>query len=159
MFENDEGRKKIISLSVDDVGRYGSACAVCQMLTFSSMDSYMLPKIPLYPDDGISGHVGDVRILILVKTTHKAGNVDLAMCLDYLPQSGSRGAYGWPAEPHFPHFHHEMVRQTVSTCHKLHETCKEVQADMLPGLRVIDCQTRLVIPAPPSCQYVALSYV
>ena len=29
----------------------------------------------------------------------------------------------------------------------------------LNGLRVIDCETRTIITAPPSCQYVALSYV
>ncbi|KAL1889946.1 hypothetical protein Sste5346_008524 [Sporothrix stenoceras] len=48
----------------------------------------------------------------------------------------------------------------ISHCERSHLSCRpSEQGRQVAGLRVIDCRTRSVVPAPRRCRYVALSYV
>ena len=50
--------------------------------------------------------------------------------------------------------------ESLAYCSVNHrQTCTTMEASPIESLRVIDCQTRTIIRAPPECQYVALSYV
>jgi hypothetical protein len=52
-----------------------------------------------------------------------------------------------------------LVKSWMAMCEKHSKTCKPDRKNRLRGLRVIDCQTRSIVGAPPLCSYVALSYV
>ncbi|PMD16818.1 HET-domain-containing protein, partial [Hyaloscypha hepaticicola] len=50
--------------------------------------------------------------------------------------------------------------ECMAYCSENHrQTCSTMETSPIESLRVIDCQTRTIIQAPPGCQYVALSYV
>ena len=52
------------------------------------------------------------------------------------------------------------VREWLEFCEKHHtDGCCEAEKVTLSGFRVIDCQTRCIVPAPQDCEYIALSYV
>ncbi|KAH7084222.1 heterokaryon incompatibility protein-domain-containing protein [Paraphoma chrysanthemicola] len=98
-----------------------------------------------------------------------------------LTASGSGGGCGWisiiPAEveddasgapdglsisPQMPGVNWAMIKDCLRSCSTNHkEDCDRISRNWrpLPGLRVIDCTTRSVVPAPTRCKYVALSYV
>jgi hypothetical protein len=52
-----------------------------------------------------------------------------------------------------------LIKGWMAMCEKHLKTCKPDRKNRVRGLRVIDCQTRLVVGAPPICSYLALSYV
>jgi len=53
-----------------------------------------------------------------------------------------------------------VIKDWLSVCARDHtDFCLSGAQIKLPGFRVIDCETRRVILAPPKCNYVALSYV
>lgn len=61
-------------------------------------------------------------------------------------------------DPH--HIEFAMLRNWHQQCVLTHkERCCPYQSDPLPGFRVLHCQSRSVIDAPPGCAYAALSYV
>lgn len=57
----------------------------------------------------------------------------------------------------------EILRGWINHCQNHHaDSCTPLEPDLskqLPGLRLIDCQTRCIIVAPENCDYTALSYV
>jgi len=53
----------------------------------------------------------------------------------------------------------EQVKTWVHACKLSHSLCTTNFSEGLESLRVIDCVTMNVIPAPKDCVYVALSYV
>ena len=54
----------------------------------------------------------------------------------------------------------ELFKDQLTTCGCEHsQTCVPESPDRLRGLKVLDCLTKDVVPAPPGCRYVALSYV
>ncbi|KAK3937132.1 hypothetical protein QBC46DRAFT_17224 [Diplogelasinospora grovesii] len=54
----------------------------------------------------------------------------------------------------------KLVRHWLSFCRRKHNrACTEDRREDTHGLQVIDCERTTVIPAPPRCQYIALSYV
>jgi hypothetical protein len=55
----------------------------------------------------------------------------------------------------------ELIKGWLEFCttDPAHEQCAPTQYDYLPGLKVIDCYRLCVVQAPPSCLYLALSYV
>ena len=55
---------------------------------------------------------------------------------------------------------YSLVRSWMLDCERSHGgACAPDKSIPLPGLKVIDCQTRNIIPAPKNCPYIALSYV
>lgn len=57
---------------------------------------------------------------------------------------------------------YDFIRQCLDFCqrrHNHHEMCKSTNVSSPSSIKVIDCESLLVIPAPPDCSYVALSYV
>lgn len=54
---------------------------------------------------------------------------------------------------------YDFIQRSLQACVKGHESCRDTGTADIPGLRVLDCRTRSVLPAPPGCEYVALSYV
>jgi hypothetical protein len=57
---------------------------------------------------------------------------------------------------------YDFVRQCLDFCqrrHNHHEMCKITNVSSPSSIKVIDCESLSVIPAPPGCSYVALSYV
>lgn len=54
----------------------------------------------------------------------------------------------------------DFIRNCLSYCSQNHhEACRATASEPVRSLRVIDCQTRSIVNAPPKCRYVALSYV
>jgi hypothetical protein len=54
----------------------------------------------------------------------------------------------------------ELFKDLMLICGCEHShTCVPESQDRLRGLKVLDCLTKDVVPAPPGCRYVALSYV
>ena len=53
----------------------------------------------------------------------------------------------------------EQAKTWIDACKESHPGCTARSPKVLKSLRVIDCVTRSVIPAPKDCVYVALSYV
>lgn len=56
----------------------------------------------------------------------------------------------------------DLIRHWLGTSKLEHEKCLNHQVPVLNTssvLNVIDCQGKKVVPAPPRCKYVALSYV
>jgi hypothetical protein len=52
------------------------------------------------------------------------------------------------------------IREWLEFCEKHHtDGCCEAEKVTLSGFRLIDCQTRCIVPAPQDCEYIALSYV
>lgn len=52
------------------------------------------------------------------------------------------------------------IRAVIAECQSLHgKACCTTPSDSLRKLKVIDCEQRVVIPAPIACQFTALSYV
>lgn len=57
---------------------------------------------------------------------------------------------------------YDFIRQCLDFCqrrHNHHEMCKSTNVSSPSSIKVIDCESLSVIPAPPGCSYVALSYV
>lgn len=65
----------------------------------------------------------------------------------------------FPAASLKPHVDLEMIKQTLNECRASHSRCRNKRRGVVPGMRLIDCETRTVIPAPRRCTYAALSYV
>ncbi|KAK4161754.1 putative tol protein [Cladorrhinum sp. PSN259] len=64
--------------------------------------------------------------------------------------------------PHIQDF--GSIQELVNECYQCHKSCRTyATGQVVPGLRVIDCSSSSVTPvvvlAPESCRYVALSYV
>jgi hypothetical protein len=54
----------------------------------------------------------------------------------------------------------ERIKLHINDCNRFHRSsCASPNTQHLIDLRVIDCDQRIVVPAPLDCQYVALSYV
>jgi hypothetical protein len=55
---------------------------------------------------------------------------------------------------------YKKLKELTRRCEENHRTCElYISLHQFAGLRVIDVSSRMVIEAPKSCQYVALSYV
>ncbi|RYP73975.1 hypothetical protein DL771_003286 [Monosporascus sp. 5C6A] len=58
---------------------------------------------------------------------------------------------------------YDLVRSWMDTCDSMHKricrTPRGSNKDLPKGFRVIDCETRRIVPAPEVCDYVALSYL
>ncbi|CAI4213845.1 unnamed protein product [Parascedosporium putredinis] len=55
---------------------------------------------------------------------------------------------------------YSVLRGWIHSCSIYHESaCQVNYFTRVPGMRVIDCRTRAIIPAQDGCRYVALSYV
>lgn len=54
---------------------------------------------------------------------------------------------------------YNLLRQWLGDCSEHHGAACVGASNSLPGLKVIDCQTRKVISAPELCKYAALSYL
>ena len=52
-----------------------------------------------------------------------------------------------------------QAKRWIDACKESHPYCTARFPNMLKSLRVIDCVTRSVVPAPEDCVYIALSYV
>lgn len=52
----------------------------------------------------------------------------------------------------------QFIGSIISACLASHDDCRTDQEHM-KGLKVIDCMTYTILEAPPTCQYLALSYV
>jgi hypothetical protein len=53
-----------------------------------------------------------------------------------------------------------QIRSWLDECDDHHDaSCAAASTEGLMGLKVIDCAKRSIVPAPPDCHYVALSYV
>ncbi|KAF3036966.1 hypothetical protein E8E12_007907 [Didymella heteroderae] len=53
-----------------------------------------------------------------------------------------------------------IVRSWLDECHAMHvEKCHLQNRQYVRDLKVIDCAKRAIVPAPPDCPFVALSYV
>ena len=58
------------------------------------------------------------------------------------------------------HYNVEFVKQCITRCRNEHDHhCNNLSIENVPFLRLIDCQSRKVITAPPNSEYTALSYV
>lgn len=57
--------------------------------------------------------------------------------------------------------HYDALTSIMRDCLRNHKkTCKTLsRAPDIPGLQVIDSESRRVVKAPPQCKYLALSYV
>jgi hypothetical protein len=54
----------------------------------------------------------------------------------------------------------EHIRMSISRCELKHvDSCMLFRPDTLRALKVLDCEQKQIVPAPPGCRYVALSYV
>jgi hypothetical protein len=53
----------------------------------------------------------------------------------------------------------DMLSRWMEICVEEHKDCGEVVQSAVPGLRVIDCGSRKVVPAPQRLRYITLSYV
>jgi hypothetical protein len=53
----------------------------------------------------------------------------------------------------------DIISEWLHFCHSHHEGKGQRATSTVRALRVIDCRDGMVVPAPPSCLYVALSYV
>lgn len=53
----------------------------------------------------------------------------------------------------------DLVRRWVHECDIGHPSCEWNNPSTLVSLKVIDCKQLIVVPAPPNCRYVALSYL
>lgn len=63
----------------------------------------------------------------------------------------------WPISAEIIDF--AEFRDHLRQCEEKHIQCQKASDGHVADLAVIDCQTRQIIPAPPDCEYVALSYV
>ncbi|PVH84229.1 HET-domain-containing protein, partial [Cadophora sp. DSE1049] len=52
-----------------------------------------------------------------------------------------------------------LIRSWFEYCRSNHDGKCKVTSEQVQNLRVIDCSTTAIIPAPTACSYVALSYV
>ncbi|KAG9203836.1 hypothetical protein G6514_001997 [Epicoccum nigrum] len=53
-----------------------------------------------------------------------------------------------------------LVKSWLSECNTMHiEKCRPQNRQYVRNLKVIDCSERVIVPAPPDCSFVALSYV
>lgn len=50
-----------------------------------------------------------------------------------------------------------QIRSQVAECERIHENV--MRPEPVQGLKVIDCKSRVVVPASEGCKYAALSYV
>jgi hypothetical protein len=54
----------------------------------------------------------------------------------------------------------EVLKHSIATCQREHgDCCSPKSPNILRNLKVFDCETHEVVPAPSHCRYVALSYV
>jgi hypothetical protein len=54
----------------------------------------------------------------------------------------------------------ELIRMKISECEMNHvDSCSLFRSDTLRALKVLDCERKEIVSAPPGCRYVALSYV
>ncbi|KAI1842283.1 hypothetical protein JX266_011568 [Neoarthrinium moseri] len=54
----------------------------------------------------------------------------------------------------------QHIKGWIEFCEIHHEACRNnIEVDMIPGLRVIDCSTRKIIAASRDCHFAALSYL
>jgi len=54
----------------------------------------------------------------------------------------------------------ELISNSISICESEHgHVCIPERTQVLRNLRVLDCKRKEIVNAPPSCRYVALSYV
>lgn len=54
---------------------------------------------------------------------------------------------------------YDAAKSWIHSCKKQHTTTCARLTRSFDSLRIIDCHTRTIMPAPPDCEYVALSYV
>lgn len=62
---------------------------------------------------------------------------------------------------HVDPIHYDTLASILRDCQRNHnKTCKNIsRTPDIPGLQVIDSESRKVVKAPPQCKYLALSYV
>lgn len=67
-----------------------------------------------------------------------------------------------PAAAIKPWVNFGMIKRRLKECREEHEKCRNKRGEFIkrvPGMRLIDCKTRTVVPAPEGASYAALSYV
>lgn len=82
----------------------------------------------------------------------------------YLAEKRAIGAdkNALPAASIKPRVNFGMIRRRLEECRKEHKECRSNRGGHIrnvPGMRLIDCRTRTVVPAPGAVSYAALSYV
>lgn len=65
-----------------------------------------------------------------------------------------------PAASVKPHVDFDWIKWSLAECRRSHGACRKPRRGRVLGMRLIDCETRTVVPAPErECTYAALSYV
>lgn len=92
--------------------------------------------------------------LLLVSDNHQS-----ILALSSLHYQGSLGRW-LPRITDPDSIDYESLRGIVTLCYKCQGPgCQGMVDEQLPDLKMIDCSSGKVVPAPKECQYVALSYV
>jgi hypothetical protein len=82
----------------------------------------------------------DVRVLVIQKRSHAMDRKFQSLMIGGMPL--------------------EVLKDSMAICQQEHgHECSPKNAKLLQDVKVLDCETCEVVPAPTDCSYVALSYV
>jgi hypothetical protein len=157
------------SVSPLDHEKYGYPQMLkCHLRAFSAGRAFSRLK----PDEMLQ--VRDSTLLAVLRTPIKHAkhwsNCEYLWVRDSLKETGylglvSQGSKVQPAEfgarlLHNSGFDIQYAKYCITYCRKYHgPDCSSTNPNSVNFFRVIDCNARTIITAPPNCQYTALSYV
>ncbi|CAK7199665.1 hypothetical protein SEUCBS139899_002348 [Sporothrix eucalyptigena] len=75
------------------------------------------------------------------------------------PPSNKMPRQGLPVRPREPQVDYSVIQSWLSRCDADHTDCRAIWDDELLTTSMIDVQTQSIVPCPPNCRYLALSYV
>lgn len=154
-----------LDLSSAELG--ASSCKVCQLLSHIKLPLYDGHHCALYAYSGMWGYT---QLRVISEEFHGLSKRKLDS-LSYDEDFPSLTVIG-PGDykdlrsmrtqsDHVDPIHYDTLTSIMRDCQRNHnKTCRNLsRTPDIPGLRVIDTESRKVVEAPPQCQYLALSYV
>jgi len=135
-------------------------CPTCQVLQTAidlHRSQHAFVNVSWYPVIPRSGFLG--RITFQYSAGHADGYAFRTLKPDLMVFDDTAGPRRLKTQHAPRRVDFERAKTWIDACKKSHPDCSAHFPKVLKSLRVIDCVTRHVIPAPQDCVYVALSYV
>lgn len=143
-----------------------SSCKVCRLLSRIKPPLYDGHRCVLYAYSGMWGYT---QLRVISEEVHGLSKRKLDSLsydeefpsLTVIGPGDYRDLAGMKTQSdHVNPIHYDALPSIMRDCLRNHKkTCKTISRGDIPGLQVIDSESRKVVKAPPQCRYLALSYV
>lgn len=143
-----------------------SSCKVCRLLSRIKPPLYDDHRCVLYAYSGMWGYT---QLRVISEELHGLSKRKLDSLsydeefpsLTVIGPGDYRDLDGMKTQSdHVDPVHYDALPSIMRDCLRNHKrTCTTISRGDIPGLQVIDSESRTVVKAPPQCKYLALSYV